>query len=86
MSNTVGRQTLNHKKGKGTRSFCVYTVYDNRTDLPIIIDGTARECAEAMHIDLQSFYACISRIRRGLIKRWYIEKRYLDGKDIYEID
>ena len=34
-------------KGSAKR---LYTVYDNRTDMPIIIDGTAKECAKAMGI------------------------------------
>ena len=38
--------TLNHKKGRNTRCFAVYTVWNNRTDELIICDGTAKECAE----------------------------------------
>lgn len=72
-----------HNSGKGTRSFCVYTVYDNRTDLPIIIDGEARECAEAMGMTLASFYSAVVHAKSGKIKRWHIEKKYLDGRKEY---
>lgn len=69
---------LNKRKGKHTRSFCVYTVYDNRTDLPIIVDGEARKCAEVMGIKRNTFYSAIGRQNR--IKRWTIIRRFLNGK------
>lgn len=75
---------LNHSKGEDTRSYCVYTVYDNRTDLPIIVDGNAKECAKAMNITIDSFYSAITRARKGTVKRWTILKRYLDGKPEYK--
>lgn len=72
-----------HKNGEGTRSFCVYTVYDNRTDFPVIVDGEARECARVMGITLASFYSAVVRAKSGAVKRWNIEKRYLDGRKEY---
>ena len=33
----------------------VYDVYDNKTDLPIIIGGTAEECAKVLGISVKSF-------------------------------
>lgn len=73
-----------HKSGKGTRSFCVYTVYDNRTDFPVIVDGNAHECAKAMGLTLGSFYSTVVRAKNGSVKRWAIEKRYLDGRPEYK--
>lgn len=72
-----------HNRGENTRSFCVYTVYDNRTDFPIIVDGEARECAKVMGISIASFYPAVVRAKSGAIKRWHIEKRYLDGRKEY---
>ena len=72
--------TMCHTHGKDTRSFIVYTVYDNRTDLPVIVDGEARECAKAMGISFSSFYSAVSNARSGKVKRWTIIERYLDGK------
>lgn len=72
-----------HNKGENTRSFCVYTVCDNRTDFPVIVDGEAMECAKAMGISPASFYSAVSRAKSGVIKRWSIEKKYLDGRKEY---
>lgn len=51
----------------------LYTVYDNRTDFPIIVAGTAREAAKAMGIKISSFHSTVTRVRQGKIKRWWIE-------------
>ena len=71
---------FNHKKGKHTRSYCVYTIYDNKTDMPVIVDGEARECAMMMNMTIASFYSAITRAKNRKTKRWYIERRFLDGK------
>ena len=52
----------------------VYTVYDNKTDLPIIIDGTAKQCARAMNRSEASFHCAVSRCQKGINKRWTIIK------------
>lgn len=54
----------------------LYTVYNNITDMPVIIDGTAEECAKAMGIKLESFYSYVARLHDGKTKKWYIEKRW----------
>lgn len=71
-----------HKKGKNTRSFIVYSVWDNRTDDIVIIDGEARDCAKAMNLSLSSFYSAVTLVRNGKLKRWTIQSRYLDGRRI----
>lgn len=76
----------NHKCGKDTSRFIVYTVYDNRTDFPVIIDGTADECAKAMSLTLSSFYTAVTRCGQGTNKHWEISKRYLDGKSVDELE
>ncbi|MBO7240216.1 MAG: hypothetical protein J6V23_07020 [Bacteroidaceae bacterium] len=43
--------------------------------MPVIIDGTAEECAEAMGITLKSFYSAVTHAKTGKIKKWYIEVR-----------
>lgn len=51
----------------------IYTVYDNKTDMPVIVDGTARECAEAMKLkSLNSFYAAYNNHKKGKAKKWTI--------------
>ena len=45
-----------------------YTVYDNKTDFPVIVCGTAEECARVMGVDMNTFYVNISS-RKG---RWTI--------------
>ena len=70
-----------HRKGRGRREFINYTIYNNKTDMPVIIDGTARQCAKAMGLSLDSFYCTVCRARKGLIKKWHIQSYYLDGKN-----
>ncbi len=74
---------LGHTKGRGTRAFQVYTVYNNKTDRVVIVDGEARECAKAMGVSLGTFYCTVCRARAGKIAKWHIESRYLDGKKRY---
>lgn len=67
-----------HKR-TGTRGIYLnYTVYDNKTDFPIIVGGTAKECAKAMSIKLQSFYNAVDRCRKGLNNRWTIISEWED--------
>ena len=47
----------------------LYTVYDNKTDFPVIVDGTSEECARAMGITLNTFYKLISYKKTD---KWYI--------------
>ena len=56
----------------------LYTVYDNKTDLPIIVDGTAKECAAAMGVKLATFRTTLHFIKRGRRCRWYIELTRVD--------
>ena len=50
-------------KGWGKNHVARYTVYNNHTDFPVIADGTAKECAKAMGIALDSFYCALSRFK-----------------------
>ena len=50
-----------------------YIVYDNRTYLPVIVDETARNCARAMDVTVESFRSIASRQRHGKgCKKWTI--------------
>lgn len=52
--------------GRGRPLYSVdnyYTVYNRRTDLPVIIGGTARECAAAMKISIGSFYTIYTKLK-----------------------
>lgn len=42
-----------------------YSVYDRETDMPIAIHKKAKECAEALHITVESFYTQVTRSRNG---------------------
>lgn len=48
-----------------------YTVYDNKTDFPVIVSGTSRECAKAMGIGMSRFWGILSGQTN---KRWFIIK------------
>lgn len=52
-----------------------YTVYDRRTDFPVIIGGTARECAAAMKISYGSFHTIYTKLKngnKGATRKWEI--------------
>lgn len=42
-----------------------YSVYETGTDRPIMIWGTAKECAAALGITYDSFLSYVSRARAG---------------------
>lgn len=61
----------------------LYTVYDNRTDMPIVVDETAERCAEVMGVKLDTFFHAVNQTRG---KRWTIFKHEpefdVDAKDL----
>ena len=62
-------------KGICNKSHACYTVYDRRTDFPLIIGGTARECAAAMKISLGSFHTIYTKFKNGnkrATRKWEI--------------
>lgn len=64
-------------KGRATRKekLVCYTVYRCSTDLPVIIGGTARECAAAMKITMGSFHTIYSKQKNGrkqATRKWEI--------------
>ena len=62
-----------------------YSVYHVKTDIPLIIYATSKECAKAMGVKLNSFYRYIVRMRQGKIKlrKWSV---YEDEKEDWEIE
>lgn len=70
-----------HRKGTTGRRFCMYSVYDNRTDFPIVIDAPAPECARTLKRSLNSFYCLVNRVFKGKNKRYAVLRRYLDEED-----
>ena len=73
--------TKGHKKSEEERCFCRYSVYRNNDDMPIIIDGTAKECAAAMGVDIKSFYRTVSRSYKGRSMRHTVIRRMLDENE-----
>ncbi|MBR4077552.1 MAG: hypothetical protein IKK17_02995 [Oscillospiraceae bacterium] len=63
---------------RGREPWVRYTVYDNKTDLPIIVDGTAKECARAMNRSEASFRSAVTRCEQGKNRRWTIYKSAAD--------
>lgn len=70
-----------HRIVKGSRYFCRYTVYDNRTDFPVVVDGTADECARALKRSRNSFYCLVNRVHKGKNKRYTILSRMVDEEE-----
>lgn len=52
-------------KGRLSSNPTRYTVYNRRTDLPVIIGGTARQCAAAMGITYGSFHTTYTKLKNG---------------------
>jgi len=79
----MGRKTQKAATGhtrKSTEPFVRYTVYNNRTDELVVLDGTAKECAQRLGIGVNTFYGYISRIKNtGKPKKWTILRDYTDG-------
>ena len=72
-----------HAIGPG-RNFCLYTIYDNRTDFPLIVAGTADECAQVLRRSRNSFYCMVDRVRKGKNKRYAVLRHMVDEDDYDE--
>ena len=42
-----------------------YSVYSKKSGLPVMINGTAEQCAAAMGVTIGSFYSTYSRLTSG---------------------
>ena len=59
----TGRPRGRPKGSLSPRAF--YTVYNRKTDFPVMIGGTAKECAAAMGITIGSFYTIYTKTQKG---------------------
>ena len=52
----------------------LYTVYDNKTDFPVIVSAEDKDCARAMGIAVSTFRSYVSRAEMGrrTPKRWEV--------------
>lgn len=57
------------------KPYLAYTIWNNKTDELVILDGTAEECAEAMGMTVATFRSIMTKVKQGLIKKWTIKKR-----------
>ena len=70
------------KRGRPQAPYKLYTVYNNNTDMPIIVDGTAAECAAAMGLKtVGNFFNTVVRARNGYLKKWTILSRKRKEKE-----
>lgn len=58
--------------GKG---YVAYSVWNNKTDDIVIVDGTAEETAKAMGVTMKSFYTIVSRSKKGILEKYIIGTR-----------
>ncbi len=58
-----------------------WTVYNNYTDLPVMIDGTSQECAKAMGVTMSYFHKVCYLAKRGQCRKWYVQEESEDEKD-----
>lgn len=59
-----------------------YSVYKRRTDEPVVIHGTALECAKVMGVTMTTFYIYVTRTKKGIGKRKY--DIYVDDREVEE--
>ena len=48
-----------------------YSVYNRKTDEPVVIHGRAKECAKAMKVTLATFWHYVTRNNTGFLPRKY---------------
>ena len=58
----------------------VYSIWNNKTDELIILDGTSKECAKAMGMSDTCFRSTLSKVSNGRIKKWTVKQRWKRGK------
>lgn len=64
---------MNAQIERPPKHYKVYTVYNNETGFPVIVDGTATECAAAMGLaTVGNFFNTVARVRSGYLKKWTI--------------
>lgn len=75
----IGRRKVS--AGETAPYLKMYSVYDKKTDMPVIVYATAKECAKAMGIEPCSFYRYLTRIRDGRfnVRKWDI---YVDEEEM----
>lgn len=47
------------------KGYVAYSVWNNKTDDIVIIDGTAEECAKAMGVTTKSFFTIVSKTKKA---------------------
>lgn len=82
----MGFSNKGHRKVPGKTGWFRYTVYDNRTDELVILDGTAQECAKDMGLTMSSFYTAASRSGTDRWKKWTILKIFTDDLEMEEAE
>ena len=50
-----------------------YSVWDNRNDQLVLLDGTAEKCADAMGVTVSSFRTIATKCKQGDERRWHVE-------------
>lgn len=56
-----------------------YSVYNRKTDMPVVIHGTASECCDVLNVTFATFYHYVHRCKTG---KWYCKYEiYVDEED-----
>lgn len=60
----------------------MYSVYNAKTDTPLIVYANAYDCAKAMGISVKSFYRYIVRIRHGIkMRKWELYEDEVEDEE-----
>lgn len=54
----------------------VYSIWNNKTDELVILDGTAKECANMMGMSESCFRSTLSKVKDGSVKKWTVKQRF----------
>lgn len=57
------------------KNYTLYSIWNNKNDEVIIIDGTAKECAYALGTSEETFRSIAIKVKQGVIKKWTIQTR-----------
>lgn len=76
-NNFVPHNHAGHK-ADDKRTFVRYDVWDGRTDRCLGIGLTGDEAAALMGVKRRTLHSYMSRIRRGKVHKWYVERYFID--------
>lgn len=73
-----------HKKVQGV--YVRFNIWDNKTDDVIAVGVTSEEACKILGIKPDSFRHCVHRMKKGILRKYYIERYFADEEDDDDCD